>query len=118
MANKRKGAPMTKRNPEPSVTLESLIHQIWDKGQCAISHVNIPRRCLSEESHMIFGGEAVTHYDYVWRELGIRATLLLYQGKSRGEICFGAVSNKDIKLLGKIDFTWNRKTQKFKESDA
>jgi len=110
---------MTKRNPEPSVTLESLIHQIWDKGQCAPSHaVDMPRRCLPEDSRMIFGGKAVTHYDFVWKELGIRATLLLYQGKSDGEVCFGAVSNKDIKLLGKIDFTWNSKTNKFEENDA
>ena len=112
---------MTKRNPEPSVTLdyESLIHQIWDEGQCALSHaVQMPRRCLPEDSRMIFGGKAVTHYDFVWKELGIRATLLLYQGKSHGEICFGAVSNKDIKLLGKIDFTWNSKTNKFEENDA
>lgn len=112
---------MTKRNPEPNVTLdyESLIYQIWDRGQCVLSHdVNMPRRGLSEESRMIFGGETVTHYDYVWRELGIHATLLLYQGKSGGEVCFGAVRNQDIRLLGKIEFTWNPKILKFEESDA
>lgn len=112
---------MTKRNPAPNVTpsFEDLIHQIWDRGQCTLSHdVNMPRRCVSEESRMIFGGETVTHYDYVWRELGIHATLLLYQGKCDGEICFGAVPNKDIKLLGRIKFTWNRAAKKFEESDA
>jgi len=112
---------MTKRNPEPSITLdyEALIHQIWDRGQdIPINYVNKPRRYVAKEPRMVFGGETVTHFDFVWKDLGIQATLLLYQGKSRGEICFGAVSNKDIKLLGKIDFTWNRKTQKFKESDA
>lgn len=104
---------------------ESLIRQIWSRGDAhnfaldddlqkrVGARVPSPRFCFSDKERRTFQKELVTHYDFVWDELGKVASLVLYQGKVDGEVTYGAVPDDDLRYLGRLRFRWSARTKTF-----
>jgi len=93
--------------------LLDLIMGIWKNspGRDTAS----PRFCLEPRggADLHYKGKIVTHYDFIWKELGLHAVLFLYQGEDDGEITYGAVLDEHLKQIGEVDYYWDQQAKKF-----
>lgn len=85
--------------------LRKLVDKIWDQG--GLGRRRGPRFCLSDVAPLKVLGKEITHYDFFWKERGHLAMLSLYQGLEEGEVTYGAVLDKNLHLVRKLQFFWN-----------